>query len=251
MPGTGCRWPVRLPFPAILSTILPHDTGIPESPLRRTGPALGAVLIASLGVSLLALLFFSWLTREVFEGQLTNFDLHVRLVVHGYANRNLTLAMEVLSDVGSPVFLSTLFVVLVITFLLVRWRYAAISLAITMAGALALDVSLKDLFHRARPIAYFIPQPESYSFPSGHALGSFCFYMVLAGLLTARIRNLVARILIWAFAASLVGIIGFSRIYLGVHWPTDVIAGYTAAAFWVAGLVTVDRYWRRLLGMSR
>ena len=209
------------------------------------------MLIASLGISLLALVFFSWLTREVFEGELTNFDMHIRLTVHGYANPNLTLAMEVLSDVGSPVFLSTLFVVLVITFLFVRWRYAAIWLAISMAGALALDVSLKDLFHRARPLPYFIAQPESYSFPSGHALGSFCFYMVLAGLLTARIRNLPARILIWISAALLVGAIGFSRVYLGVHWPTDVIAGYTAAAFWVAGLVTVDRYRRRLVGMSR
>ncbi|HEV2117802.1 MAG TPA: phosphatase PAP2 family protein [Terriglobales bacterium] len=228
-----------------------HDTRIPESPLRQSGPALGAVLIASLGVSLLALVFFSWLTREVFEGELTTFDMHIRLVVHGYANPNLTLAMEALSDVGSPVFLSALFAVLVIAFLLVRWRYAAIWLAISMAGALALDLSLKDLFHRARPLPYFIPQLESYSFPSGHALGSFCFYMVLAGLLTARIRNLPARILTWIFAALLVGAIGFSRVYLGVHWPTDVIAGYTAAAFWVAGLVTVDRYRRRLAGISR
>jgi undecaprenyl-diphosphatase len=113
-----------------------------------------------------------------------------------------------------------------------------------MAGALAMDVVLKHVFHRARPVAYFVPQPRTYSFPSGHALGSFCFYLVLAGLLTARLRDLTARVLIWMVAALLVAAIGFSRVYLGVHWPTDVIAGYAAAAFWVAGLVTVDR-WRR------
>ncbi|HKC70178.1 MAG TPA: phosphatase PAP2 family protein, partial [Terriglobales bacterium] len=197
------------------------------------------MLLGSLAVSVLALLFFSWLAREVFEGEFTNFDLHIRSIVHGYANPTLTLAMEALSDVGSPVFLSGLFVVLIAIFLFVRWRYAAIWLATAMVGAVGLDVTLKDLFHRARPVAFFIPDPGSYSFPSGHALGSFCFYMVLAGLLTARIRNLPARILIWMFAALLVAAIGFSRVYLGVHWPTDVIAGYSAAAFWVAGLVTV------------
>ena len=230
--------------PAILASILPHGSASPESPIRQSAPTLGALLLGSLAVSLLALLLFSWLAHEVFQGELAKFDLHIRLVVHQYANPRFTLAMEALSDLGSPVFLSALFAALVATFLVAHWRNAAIWLAISMAGALALDVTLKNLFHRERPIAYFVPQPSSYSFPSGHALGSFCFYMVLAGLLTARIRRLTARVLIWVLAALLVGTIGFSRIYLGVHWPTDVIAGYAAAAFWVAGLVTVDR-WRR------
>ncbi|HKU20898.1 MAG TPA: phosphatase PAP2 family protein [Terriglobales bacterium] len=223
---------------------MPHDPASPEAPIRQSGPALGVVLLGSLAVSLLALLFFSWLARQVFEGELTKFDMHIRIAVHQYANPTLTLAMEAISDLGSPVFLSALFVVLIISFLLVHWRHAALWLAITMAGALALDVTLKDVFHRTRPVAFFIPEPSGYSFPSGHALGSFCFYMLLAGLLTARIHDLAARVLIWVFAALLVSAIGFSRIYLGVHWPTDVIAGYAAAAFWVAGLVTVDR-WRR------
>ncbi|HEX6905252.1 MAG TPA: phosphatase PAP2 family protein, partial [Terriglobales bacterium] len=215
-----------------------------ESPIPESAPALGAVLLGSLALSLLALLFFSWLTREVFEGELLKFDLHIRMAVHQWANPTLTLAMEAISDLGSPVFLSALFVVLIITFLLVRWRHAAVWLAVTMVGALALDVTLKDVFHRTRPVSYFIPEPAGYSFPSGHALGSFCFYLLLAGLLTARIHNLAARVLIWLLAALLVAAIGFSRVYLGVHWPTDVIAGYAAAAFWVAGLVSVDR-WRR------
>ena len=225
---------------------MPHDSRSPESLLLQPRPALGVLLLGSLAVSVLALLFFSWLAREVFEGEFTNFDLHIRLIVHGYANPNLTLAMEALSQVGSPLFLSGLFLVLVIIFLFIRWRYAAIWLALAMAGAVGLDFTLKDLFHRARPVPYFIPDPGSYSFPSGHALGSFCFYLVLAGLLTARIRALALRILIWVCAPLLVAAIGFSRVYLGVHWPTDVIAGYAAAAFWVAGLVTVDRYRRRL-----
>ena len=223
---------------------MPSESANPERPSRTLRPALGAVLIASLAISVLALLLFSWLAEEVFEGELTVFDTHIRLTVHQWASPGLTLAMEAISDLGSPVFLSALFVVLLIVFLLLHWRYAALWLSITMAGALALDVTLKDLFHRVRPPAYFVPQPSTYSFPSGHALGSFCFYMLVAGLLTARLRKLPTRIAIWVIAALLVAAIGFSRVYLGVHWPTDVIAGYAAAACWVAGLVTVDR-WRQ------
>lgn len=224
--------------------VLPPKSSGPEAPARQSGPTLGVVLVASLATSLLALLFFSWLARQVFEGELSRFDVQVRLAIHQYANPSLTLAMEAISDLGSPVFLTCLFAVLVIVFLLRRWRYAALWLSLSMAGALALDVTLKRLFHRPRPVAFFVPQPPTYSFPSGHALGSFCFYMVLAGLVTARLRDLRARVVIWLLAALLVAAVGFSRVYLGVHWPTDVVAGYAAAACWVGGLVAVDR-WRR------
>lgn len=237
--------PCRASSCGYTSQILPRQSTNPEASGPPPGPVSGLVLLASLGVSLLSLLLFSWLARNVFEGELTSFDIRIRLAVHHYANPSLTLAMEAISDLGSPVFLSALFVALVIAFLLIHWRHAASWLAITMAGALALDLTLKDVFHRARPPAYFIPQPPSYSFPSGHSLGSFCFYMLLAGLLTARIHRLAARVVIWLAASLLVAAIGFSRVYLGVHWPTDVIAGYAAAAFWVAGLVTLDRWYAR------
>ena len=87
----------------------------------------------------------------------------------------------------------------------------------------------------------FTDLPRTYSFPSGHSLFSFCFYGVLAGLLTRRIASRIGRILIWTFAALLVAAIGLSRIYLGVHYPSDVIAGYLAASLWVSTLVALDR----------
>jgi undecaprenyl-diphosphatase len=110
-----------------------------------------------------------------------------------------------------------------------------------VSGSVVLDTSLKLLFHRVRPEPFFGPLPHSYSFPSGHALSSFCFYGILAGLLDTRIRSLAVRISIWIVAALLVLAIGVSRIYLGVHYPTDVIAGYVAAAVWVSTLIYADR----------
>jgi membrane-associated phospholipid phosphatase len=114
-------------------------------------------------------------------------------------------------------------------------------LAITMLGVAALDVSLKHAFHRPRPIAFFGTSPSSYSFPSGHAFGSLCFYGVLAAILAARVRRRVAKFCLWIAAALLIGMIGFSRIYLGVHYPSDVIAGYLAGAVWVAAVLSLNK----------
>jgi undecaprenyl-diphosphatase len=100
---------------------------------------------------------------------------------------------------------------------------------------------LKHAFHRPRPVAFFGAAPSSYSFPSGHALGSFCFYGMLAAILAAPARGRVAKFCVWTAAVLLVGMIGFSRIYLGVHYPSDVIAGYCAAAVWVGAVGVLDR----------
>src|SRR5262249_2175727 len=126
-------------------------------------------------------------------------------------------------------------------FIYVRWRRATLWLVITLLGALVLDLTLKYAFHRPRPTPFFGPLPPTYSFPSGHSLFSFCFYALLAGLWGGRIRSGWLGTMIWTVAAVLVFAIGLSRIYLGVHYPSDVIAGYLAATIWVSTLVALDR----------
>jgi undecaprenyl-diphosphatase len=110
-----------------------------------------------------------------------------------------------------------------------------------MVGVAALDVALKLAFHRPRPVAFFGAAPSTYSFPSGHALGSFCFYGMLAAIVSARVRRQDAKFFVWMAAVLLVGMIGFSRIYLGVHYPSDVIAGYCAAVVWVGAVGLLER----------
>jgi undecaprenyl-diphosphatase len=202
-------------------------------------------LLASLAVAVGALVVFAWLADQILEGQTRHFDLYVRLWAHHFAAPGLPRAMAIISRLGSALFLVVATALLVLRFLLMRWRRAAVWLALAMAGAVVLDLTLKLAFRRPRPVAFFGVAPDSYSFPSGHALASMCFYGVLAGLLTARVRSPRLRVLLWLAAALLIGVIGFSRIYLGVHYPTDVVAGYLAAAVWVGALVFADRV-RRL-----
>ena len=194
-------------------------------------------LLFSLCCTALALILFAWLADAVFEGQLKRFDLGVRARVHELFNPDVTTFMQAMTFLGSIVFLTSLFVVIVAVWLLMGKRRPAAWLAIAVGGSVVLDLSLKLSFHRTRPVPFIGAVPLTYSFPSGHALSSFCFYGVLAGLVCARVENPVLRALIWTVTTALVSAIGLSRIYLGVHYPTDVIAGYLAAAAWVSSLL--------------
>jgi len=119
----------------------------------------------------------------------------------------------------------------------------AVLVLVTLVGAVVLDVGLKDLFARARPQSFFdyYHTPKSYSFPSGHALFAVCFFGGLAALVSHRLWNRIARILVWAIALVLILLIGISRVYLGVHYPTDVIGGFAVGTVWVVFVALGDR----------
>jgi undecaprenyl-diphosphatase len=206
---------------------------------------LSKALIIGFLLAFAVVLLFAWLAEEVHEGETLRFDEYVRGIVHAHATPALTSVMRLVSSVGSPEVMTLLSIVGFLIFWRETWRRAAIVLALTFAGGGLLDTLLKVSFRRARPAAYFdYPLPHSFSFPSGHAMFAFCFFGTLASLVTARHENKWVKVFVWAAAAVLIALIGFSRIYLGVHYPTDVIGGYIAAFIWVAAVTIGDRWHR-------
>jgi undecaprenyl-diphosphatase len=119
-------------------------------------------------------------------------------------------------------------------------------LCVAVGGAWLLDWSLKAVFHRPRPeFAFEFVNPASWSFPSGHALESLVAYGLLAHLVSTRYP--AHRIAIDVAAAVLIVLIGFSRLYLGVHYLSDVVAGYAAGFVWLTACITGFEFagWRR------
>ena len=206
---------------------------------RKPLTLLGVAVPLSLMLAVVSLFLFAWIAEEVWEEHTARFDMSVRNWLHRYSSPGMTQAAKFASFVGQDVLVAA-FIVSLGVFAFLHWRRAAIWLTVAMAGALVLDLSLKYAFHRQRPVPFFVPLPHTYSFPSGHSLFSFCFFGVLAGLLADRIQSLALRICIWVFAAVLIATIGLSRIYLGVHYPTDVLGGYLAAAVWVSSMIVFD-----------
>jgi membrane-associated phospholipid phosphatase len=204
-----------------------EDARLPElETAPKPLPVLETVTLISLGVAVLSLFLFAWIAENVSRDRTANFDHYVRMRIHEYASPGLTKAMIATSFLGGDG-LTIAAILAFVVFLYFHWRRATLWLVVTILGALVLDLTLKYAFHRARPTPFFVDLPRTYSFPSG--------------LLVGRVQARLVRILIWTAAASLVAAIGFSRIYLGVHYPSDVIAGYLAASLWVSTLLALDR----------
>lgn len=210
-------------------------------------PQAAGHLLLGLAAAAAALGLFTWLADFVEDGAAIPFDAFIRDWVHGHSTPALTTVMRAISFLGETGCLIALSVVAFLVLLRVaHWLRAALLFLITMTGGFVLDAELKLLFHRVRPETFFnTPLPLSYSFPSGHALFSVCFWGVLAALAASRVRRPAARWAIWAGAGIIAGLIGYSRIYLGVHYPSDVIAGYAAAIVWVAAVGYTEHLLRR------
>lgn len=201
---------------------------------KRWYEFLSLSLLLGLAAAIGALIFFSWLTDQVFEGDAVQFDEATRTAVHTLASPLMTAVMRFLSFVGSTIVLTIGTAIVVIWFATKRWGREAKLFTATMIGAALLNITLKLTFKRARPTPFFdLTPPETYSFPSGHSLASACFFGALAAILTARLNRRRVRTIVWIVCATMFLSIGFSRIYLGVHHTTDVIAGFATALIWI------------------
>ncbi len=222
-----------------------NTTSPPEPRLAEPGsaPRIGATLAVGLVASVLGLALFIWLGMLIRSGDPTPFDLAGRAALRSLEGPTLSAIMWGASVYGAPVRLSPLGLIAAAVFLYRGWRRGALLVIVTLAGAWVIDTGLKLLYARARPRAFFdyYPAPESYSFPSGHALFSVCFFGGLAALLTHRINSRALQAAIWVAAVAIILLIGGSRVYLGVHYPTDVVGGYAVGIVWVTAVAFGDR----------
>ena len=178
------------------------------------------------------LLVLGAIAEDVHEQEANALDALATPLLHSLSNPNLDAIMHALTDLGSTIVVAPLFAVALVLLIWRRHRREALFLAVSMAGSLVLNQSLKLIIHRPRPqLAWAQVQPE-YSFPSGHAMNSLVFYVAVAlivGVLWGRRAGLISAVL----AIVLALLIGTSRIYLGYHYFTDVTGGFLAGAAWL------------------
>jgi undecaprenyl-diphosphatase len=203
-----------------------------------------AALMAGIGI-------FTLIAIEISAGRTQNFDRDVLLAMRRPDGAPLgtpgfqQVARDI-SALGSDTVLS-LATALAVGFLVIhrQGRLALLLCGCVIAGHL-LDTTLKNEFDRARPdlvprAAYF----SGASFPSGHALLSAVTYFSLATVVARMYRRKAMTIYVYLFAVTVVALIGVTRVYLGVHWPTDVLAG------WIGGSVWALLYWSAALRVYR
>lgn len=210
-----------------LDEVLREERHLVAALLREHGWRLLLVFIGLL----LPMWGFAELADEIHEQEAIVFDEPLLRFAHGLATPGLDRLFVILSDIGYLHGVVPFDIVLVLLLLWRRHLRAATFAAVALAGSALLNVGTKLVFARDRPSLWESIAPElTYSFPSGHAMGSATLAWVVV-LLAWRTRW---RWPVVAAAVPFVLLVGLSRIYLGVHFPSDILAGWAAAGVWTA-----------------
>jgi undecaprenyl-diphosphatase len=203
---------------------------------------LGAVVFVA------SALLFGLIAEDVVSGdRLTLLDVRVAEWLHLHASTGMTRSMLLVSQLHSTVAMTVYTLAIgVLAFKRQQWR-RILTLALCMGGGLLLNVLMKLAFHRARPqFADPIITLSSYSFPSGHVAASTIFYTLGVVWVFGRTPAVHWRLLAVIGAALAILLVAFSRMYLGVHYLSDVAAAFAEGIAWLTlCLVALDAFWRR------
>ena len=207
---------------------------------------LGAHGLVGVVACILMLWAFSYIADEMTEQSLlVRVDHLIVNWLEAHGTESGEAFFSVMSWIGSQL-MTTIAVVGTIWLAIRRDWFRAVALTLAVVGGTALNDLLKALFHRGRPeTATEFIKMESWSFPSGHSMNSLIGFGFVAFLIMEHVADRRARIAIIVATAIVVGLVGFSRLYLGVHYLSDVIAGYLAGAVWllvcIAALKVAER----------
>jgi membrane-associated phospholipid phosphatase len=225
-------------------TLCWHDLVGPGSMLRRTRvrirklfAALGLFSLEFLLITVLflaAIFIFSFLVKQVFIDRQQEFDVSVFAWIHTYESPATTSLMRIITFMGTHYFLIPANMILTAYYIFIRrHRWYSIKVASIALSSTAIMLLLKQFFSRPRPLVPLLEAARGYSFPSGHSLVSFAFYGLLIYLCWHYLENRTLRWLYTLLLSALILFIGLSRIYLRVHYATDVIAGFSIGMVWL------------------
>ena len=221
--------------------------------LRRMGWGEAVLLLAALAV-VLVLFGFVELADDVGEGDTQAFDEWVVQSLRRADDPALPIGPAWLREVGIDLTALGSFVVLlmisgtVVGFLLLhRRRRLALLVTVAVAGGMLLNTGLKQVFDRQRPsVVPHLREVTTPSFPSGHAAASAVVYLTLGALLAGMLKGRFTKAYCIAVAMALTVLVGASRVYLGVHYPTDVLAGWSVGLTWALLCWLAERVLQRL-----
>ena len=205
-------------------------------PLRKQTPIAWSLMFGVLASGALTVAFGLWafveIAEEVLEKETEAFDKQILLAIQGFHTPLMDRIALGVTFFGEPKLLTVLALAVGLVFLWRgRWLWF-VSFSIATIGAIGFNFWLKTVFSRARPELWErIIDVSYYSFPSGHAMISLVVYGWIGYWIASRFpawRGVAVSISVVAIA-----LIGLSRLYLGVHWPTDVIAGFAAGSAWL------------------
>jgi len=223
---------------------MPIDQSRPPRP--ENARAFLLLSLAGLVMSIIVMLLMAKVHEEIAQPFLEHVDQAVMQAVHADDTPALTGLAFTLTFIGSPSALIPLVTIAAIVLWKVRLRHDAVLLVVAIGGAALIDTVLKLHFRRIRPtVPWALVTEHSFSFPSGHSVGAVVLYGTITYLIWNHLHDFAQRTAVIASALLLIAGIGLSRVYIGVHYPTDVAAGYLVGLLWLLTLIGANEYLNR------
>jgi membrane-associated phospholipid phosphatase len=181
-----------------------------------------------------ALIFFTYIGHEIFWDKEEQLDHNFFQLLSPHINSSVTKAMKIITYGASSRFLQIGYALLVIGYLIKKNWKRAIEIAVIGLGGFVINYFMKLSFQRQRPADPLIEPLQNFSFPSGHATSGFIFYGLLVYLIWKSKLKQVYKYIFGAILILIALLIGFSRIYLKLHYLSDVVAGFCIGFAWLA-----------------
>ncbi|WP_216651783.1 phosphatase PAP2 family protein [Paenibacillus sp. NEAU-GSW1] len=187
-----------------------------------------------LGLSVICAAAFGAVAALMSANRISGFDRRLINSLQGMESSQWTAAMKALGSLASGIPVAVIIAAVLLVFLVTKRFRQAVLFFTVLAGSQAMNMALKAGFQRERPDIHRIIEETGYSFPSGTAMSAFALFAVMTFLLWRAIPSRIGRGLLLALCVLLIASVGASRVYLGVHYPSDIIAGYLASGLWLA-----------------
>lgn len=190
--------------------------------------------------------FFAYIARSIHLQTISSFDEPIIDFVQSAEVPGLTSIMKLFTNIGSTTSVTLLAILTLGVLLWKKYRAQAVLFTIVLVGTGILNQVLKLIFKRERPDFNRLIDIGGYSFPSGHTMMAFSLYTVLAYIVWRNLKTTGSRIAIAIVAIFMIVMIAVSRIYLGVHFPSDIVGGILASSVWLfASIAMYQRFQRK------
>ncbi len=190
-------------------------------------------IILAILLFLLTLFVFVYIADEIVLENETHFDQAIIGMISNYHSDTLTSVMKIFTFFGSQFFLLPAYIILIGYYLIKHRTRIAINIGAIGLTSSAVLFSLKYAFKRTRPLDPLIQHVAGFSFPSGHSFSSFTFYGLIAYILWQTNISKTWKVVSTVFLFLLASLVAFSRVYLRVHFPSDVVAGFCLSIVWL------------------
>jgi membrane-associated phospholipid phosphatase len=200
-------------------------------------------IVIAIVVFVLSISVFIDLTGELAEQELKPFDDHWSAYIQSFRTENLTACLTVITHLGSKItYIVVISLLIIISFLKkIGWNYILQVTVVLILSSLT-NVLLKDIINRPRPTLEHLVQVTSSSYPSGHSMSAMAFYGFIFYLILRFKKNDLLKVVFSFLCVLMIILIGLSRIYLGVHYPSDVLGGWVAGLLWITLCIVIFNF---------